>query len=62
MRESVHREAEQLLLLATDSVSLRTLDALHIALALSGAATHILTFDRRMSEAAVQTGLSVIEL
>lgn len=58
---AVHREAEHLLL-ATESVPLRTLDALHIALALSGAATHVLTFDRRMREAAVQTGLNVIEL
>lgn len=45
---AVHREAEYLLL-ATESVSLRTRDALHIALALSGAATHILTFDRCIS-------------
>jgi predicted nucleic acid-binding protein len=58
---AVHREAEQLLLRA-ESVPLRTLDALHIALAFSGAATHILTFDRRMREAAVQTGLNAIEL
>lgn len=58
---AVHRDAERLLL-ASDAVPLRTLDALHIALALSGAATQILTFDRRMREAAVQTGLNVIDL
>ena len=58
---AVHREAERLLLVAT-SLPLRTLDALHLALALSGAATHLLTFDRRMREAAVQAGLSVIDI
>jgi len=58
---AVHRVAERLLL-ATDSVHLRTLDALHLALAFSGAATHVLTFDRRMREAALQSGLNVIDL
>jgi len=58
---AVHREAERLLL-ATDSVSLRTLDALHVALALSGAAMHVLTFDRGMRAAALQIGFHVIEL
>jgi uncharacterized protein len=58
---AVHRVAERLLL-ATDSVHLRTLDALHLALAFSGAATHVVTFDRRMREAAVQSGLNVIDL
>mgnify|MGYP001599118780 CR=1 FL=1 len=57
----VHREAERLLL-ATDLLPLRTLDALHLALALSGSATHVLTFDRRMREAAAQAGLRVIEV
>lgn len=57
----VHRQAERLLL-DCGSLPLRTLDALHVALALSGAATHIVTFDRRMGEAAVQAGLSVIEI
>ncbi len=61
LNPAVHREAERLLL-GTDSVHLRTLDALHIALAFSGAASHVLTFDRRMAEAAAQTGLNVIEL
>lgn len=57
----VHREAERLMLTAT-SVPMRTLDALHLALAFSGAATHLLTFDTRMREAAAQTGLNVISL
>jgi len=58
---AVHREAERLLLITT-AISLRTLDALHLALAFSGAATHVLTFDRRMREAAQQSGLNVINL
>lgn len=58
---AVHREAERLLLMTT-SVPLRTLDALHLALAFSGAATHLLTFDGRMRDAAVQSGLNVIDL
>lgn len=58
---TMHRDAERLLL-TTDAVPLRTLDALHIALALSGAANYILTFDRRMRDAAVQIGLNVIDL
>jgi predicted nucleic acid-binding protein len=58
---AVHREAERLVF-ATDSLSLRTPDALHIALAFSGRATHVLTFDRRMREAAVQVGMNVIDI
>jgi len=58
---AVHREAERLLL-ATDSLPLRTLDALHMALAFSGRATHVLTFDRRMREAVVQAGMNVIDI
>jgi hypothetical protein len=61
LNPAVHREAERLLL-TTDAVPLRTLDALHIALALSGASPHLLTFDLRMAEAAAQSGLNVIEL
>jgi predicted nucleic acid-binding protein len=61
LNPEVHREAERLLF-ATDSLSLRTLDALHIALAISGSANHVLTFDRRMREAAAQFGLNAIEL
>ena len=58
---AVHREAERLLL-AAESLPLRTLDALHIALAWSGSATHVLTFDSRMREAAAQAGLTAIKL
>lgn len=61
LEPTVHRAAERLLL-TMDSVPLRTLDALHVALAFSGAATHVLTFDRRMREAAVQSGLNVVDL
>ena len=57
----IHREAERMLL-STESVPLRTLDALHIALAVSGNATHVITFDVRMAEAAVLHGLHVVEL
>jgi hypothetical protein len=35
---------------------------LYLALAFSGDATHILTFDRRMREAALQSGLNVMDL
>jgi uncharacterized protein len=58
---AVHREAERLLF-ATGTIALRTLDALHIALAFSGNASHILTFDRRMGDAAIYAGLDTIEL
>ena len=61
LNPSVHREAERMLL-STESVPLRTLDALHIALALSGAATRIVTFDTRMADAAALYGLGVVEL
>ena len=57
----IHREAERMLL-STESVPLRTLDALHIALAISGEARHVLTFDGRMAEAAALHGLQVVEL
>lgn len=57
----IHREAERLHL-GTSSVSIRTLDALHVALALSGAATHLITFDHRMRAAATQAGLRAIAL
>lgn len=56
-----HHEAERLLL-STDSLALRTLDALHVALALSGPATHVVTYDVRMRAAAAQAGLKVVEV
>jgi hypothetical protein len=58
---AVHREAERLLL-SLDAVHLRTLDALHVALALSGGAEWMLTFDRRMAEASLRVGLRVVAL
>ena len=61
LNPSVHREAERLLF-GIDSVPLRTLDALHVALALSGSATHVVTFDLRMRAAALQAGLKSIDL
>ncbi len=53
----VHREAERLLLLLS-SPPLRAADALHLALALAAGARTILTFDRRLTEAARQLGLN----
>lgn len=58
---NIHREAERLLL-GTSSIHLRTLDALHVALAMSGGATHLITFDHRMRTAATQAGLRTIAL
>lgn len=58
---STHRQAERLLL-STGSVALRTLDALHIALALSGHAQLVVTFDLRMADAAALHGLEIVEL
>jgi predicted nucleic acid-binding protein len=56
----VHRHAERLLL-QVESIALRTLDALHVALALSGSATHIVTYDARMRAAAKQVGLKTVD-
>ena len=42
MSPVVHREAERLLF-QIESVALRTLDALHVAVALLGSATHVVT-------------------
>jgi uncharacterized protein len=61
LNPAVHREAERLLF-GIDSVPLRTLDALHVALALSGSATHVLTFDFRTRAAALRAGLHSIDL
>lgn len=58
---AIHREAERMLL-STESVPLRTLDALHIALAVSGEATRVITFDVRIAEAATLHGLQVVQL
>jgi hypothetical protein len=56
LSRDIHREAERLLL-TVDSLPLRALDALHLALALAGGCSHVVTFDRRMGEAAVHAGL-----
>jgi predicted nucleic acid-binding protein len=47
---------------ASTSIPFRTLDALHIALALSSEAGFIVTFDARMSEAAELHGLKIVKL
>lgn len=54
---ATHREAERLLL-AVQAVPLRAADALHLALAIAGDAASILTFDRRLAEAARSVGLA----
>ncbi len=61
LNPSVHRQAERLLL-NIESVALRTLDALHVALALRGSATYIVTFDARMRAAALHAGLKAVDL
>jgi predicted nucleic acid-binding protein len=61
MSPMVHREAERLLF-QLDSVALRTLDALHVALALLSAATHVVTYDARMRSAALHAGLKTLDL
>jgi uncharacterized protein len=57
----IHRQAERILL-STDSIPLRTLDALHIALAIFGEARSIVTFDVRLAEAAAVHGLQAVQL
>jgi predicted nucleic acid-binding protein len=56
---TTHREAE-MLLLSVEAVPLRAADALHLALAVAGDAASLLTFDRRLSDAAKAVGLGVI--
>jgi predicted nucleic acid-binding protein len=55
----VHREAERLLL-AVDSIALRSADALHLALASLGGASAIVTYDQRLAQAAVKIGLNTL--
>jgi len=52
-----HRAAERLLL--ASHLPLRTLDALHLALATQAGAASIVTFDRQLGAAAVSLGLSL---
>jgi len=53
-----HREAERLLL--SSRVALRTLDALHLALAIQAASRSVATFDRQMARAATSIGLAAV--
>ena len=52
----VHRHAERLLLSA--AAPLRTLDALHLALALDSEAATLVSYDRRLREAGTAQGLA----
>jgi uncharacterized protein len=61
MSPVVHREAERLLF-HIESLHLRTIDALHVAAALLGSATHVATYDARMRSAAMQAGLRTLNL
>ena len=61
MSPVVHREAERLLF-HIESVALRTLDALHVAAALLGLATHVVTYDARMRAVALHAGLKTLDL
>jgi predicted nucleic acid-binding protein len=61
LNPSTHRQAERLLL-NIETVPLRTLDALHVALALQGSATYIVTFDARMRAVALHAGLKAVEV
>ena len=54
----VHRRAERLLLTAS-LVPLRTLDALHVALAVEAGAATLVTYDPRLRDAASAHGLFV---
>ena len=53
-----HREAERLLL-SMETVALRAADALHLALAVSGGARSVATYDQRLGAAARMVGLGV---
>ena len=53
---ATYRRAEHLLL-SLSEVALRAADALHLALALEPGAASILTFDRRLAQAARSIGL-----
>lgn len=55
---TVHREAERLMM-GLDTVALRSADALHLALAVSASAATVVSFDKRLAEAAEWVGLFV---
>ena len=56
---AVHREAERLLL-TIESIPLRAADSLHLALASAARAASVVTFDKRLAEAALRAGLSAV--
>lgn len=58
LTRDTHREAEQLLLLLA-TPPLRAADALHLALAVAAGIATLLTYDRRLRDAAVATGIDV---
>ena len=55
---ATHREAERMLL-SIETGPLRAADALHLALAVSGDASSLLTYDRRMADVGRSIGLYV---
>lgn len=55
---TTHREAERMLL-STEAGPLRAADALHLALAVSGDASSLVTYDRRMADVGRSIGLNV---
>jgi len=57
---AIHRAAERILLASQSN--LRTLDAIHIALAVSSGVKYLITFDPRMSQAAAQQGVTTFNL
>ena len=58
---ALHRQAERVLF-SSEKIPLRTMDALHIALAISGGAEQVATFDVRMAEAATLHGLRIVSV
>ena len=58
LTREVHRKAEQFLL-SLPEASLRAADALHLALAASGRAASLATFDARLAAAGRAVGLAV---
>ena len=60
MSPVVHREAERLLF-HVESVAMRTLDSLHVATALLGSATYVVTYDARLRTAALCAGLKTLD-
>lgn len=57
LTSEVHRDAERLLIAVGDDVALRAADSLHLAIACLSGASAIVTYDQRLAEAAIRTGL-----